>query len=163
MMLWRMLELEDKEEIMHTYWDKIVKILSAIAGGIAGLLGGWDTMLMVLAACMLIDYVTGWIVAIMGKSKKSETGHLDSNIGFIGILKKGLILLMVLLGAMLDKAIGQQNVFRSMVVWFYVANEGLSILENMALAGMPFPAGVKKALEQLKSKNDEPPDESKEY
>ena len=47
------------------------------------------------------------------------------------------------------------------VVWFYVANEGLSILENMALAGMPFPAGVKKALEQLKSKNDEPPDESK--
>lgn len=139
-------------------WDKAVKIFMTVLGAIAGALGGWDTMLMVLCVCMIVDYVTGWIVAIMGKSRKSETGHLDSNIGFVGILKKCLILLMVLLGSMLDKAIGQE-VFRSMVVWFYVANEGLSILENMALAGMPFPAGVKKALEQLKTKNDdEPPD-----
>ena len=115
-------------------------------------------MLMVLVGCMAVDYVTGWIVAILGKSKKTESGYLDSNIGFRGILKKCLIILMVLLGSMLDKAIGQQNVFRSMVVFFYIANEGLSILENMALSGVPFPATIKKALEQLKQKNDEPPD-----
>lgn len=139
-------------------WDKVIKILSAAAGAVAGLLGGWDTMLMVLVGCMAVDYVTGWIVAILGKSKKTESGYLDSNIGFRGILKKCLIILMVLLGSMLDKAIGQQNVFRSMVVFFYIANEGLSILENMALSGVPFPATIKKALEQLKQKNDEPPD-----
>ena len=139
-------------------WDKAIKILSAAAGAVAGLFGGWDTMLMVLLGCMIIDYITGWIVAIMGKSRKSETGHLDSNIGFIGILRKCLILLMVLLGAMLDRAVGQQNVFRSMVIFFYIANEGLSILENLALSGVPFPQGMKKTLEQLRDKNDEPPD-----
>ena len=143
-------------------WDKVVKILSAAAGAVAGLLGGWDTMLMVLVGCMVIDYITGWIVAILGKSQKTESGYLDSNIGFRGILKKCMIILMVLLGAMLDKAIGQQNVFRSMVVFFYIANEGLSILENMALSGVPFPKTIKKALEQLKQKNDEPPDEGPE-
>lgn len=143
-------------------WDKIVKWLSAIAGAVAGALGGWDVMLQVLAGIMAIDYATGWIVAIMGKSQKTESGHLDSNVGFMGILKKCLIILMVLLGAMLDKAIGQQNVFRSMVVFFYIANEGLSILENMALSGVPFPKTIKKALEQLKQKNDEPPDDGPE-
>ena len=81
----------------------------------------------------------------------------NSEVAWKGLIKKGLALLVVLLGALLDRAVGQ-SVFRNMVVWFYIANEGLSILENLAQAGVPFPAGVKKMLEQLRDKNDEPPD-----
>lgn len=139
-------------------WDKIIKWLAAAAGAIAGWFGGWDTMLKVLVGAMIIDYVSGWVVAIMGNSIKTESGHLDSNVAWKGLLKKGLALLVVLLGSMLDKAIGQ-SVFRDMAVWFYVANEGLSILENLALAGVPFPEGLKRMLEQLREKNDHPPDE----
>lgn len=138
-------------------WDKVLKTLAAIGGAIAGLFGGWDIMLKVLVVVMVIDYITGWIVAILGNSVKTETGHLDSNIAWKGLLKKGLALLVVLLGALLDKAVGQ-SVFRNMIVWFYIANEGLSILENLALAGVPFPTGMKNLLEQMKSKSDKPPD-----
>ena len=142
---------------LEATWDKIVKIMAAAAGAIAGLFGGWDTMLMVLVGAMVIDYVTGWIVAIMGLSAKTEGGHLDSRVAVKGLLKKGMEILVVLLAALLDKAVGQA-IFRNMVVWFYVATEGLSILENLALAGVPFPSGVKNALEQLREKNDKPPD-----
>ena len=139
-------------------WDKVLKFLAAAAGAIAGLFGGWDTMLQVLVGAMVIDYITGWVVAILGNSTKTDSGHLDSNVAWKGLLKKGLALLVVLLGALLDKAVGQ-SVFRNMVVWFYIANEGLSILENLALAGVPFPGGVKKMLEQMRKDNDKPPDE----
>lgn len=138
-------------------WDKIVKTLAAIGGAIAGLFGGWDTMLKVLVVAMVIDYISGWIVAIMGNSLKTESGKLDSEVAWKGLLKKGLALLVVLLGAMLDKAVGQ-DVFRNMVVWFYIANEGLSILENLALAGVPFPQSVKRMLEQMRQEHDQPPD-----
>ena len=143
-------------------WDKVVKTIAAIAGAIAGLFGGFDVMLQVLVGAMIIDYITGWIVAILGNSIKTASGHLDSNIAWKGLLKKGLALLVVLLGAMLDRAVGQQ-VFRNMVVWFYIANEGLSILENLALAGVPFPSSVKKMLEQMRDKNDKPPDDDHEH
>lgn len=144
---------------MYEAWDKIVKVLAMAGGAIAGLFGGFDTMLMVLVACMVIDYVTGLIVAWMGKSQKTESGHLDSKVGFVGIGKKALILLAVLMAALLDRALGGDSaIFRTMLIWFYVANEGISILENLALAGVPFPKGVLNALEQLKAKNDEPPD-----
>lgn len=139
-------------------WDKIVKTLAAVAGAIAGLFGGWDLMLRVLLIFMVTDYITGWVVAILGNSVKTESGHLDSRISWKGILKKGLALAVVLLGAMLDKAIGENAAFRTMAVWFYIANEGLSILENLALAGVPFPASIKNALEQLREKSDNPPD-----
>ena len=139
-------------------WDKIVKSLAAIAGAIAGLFGGWDLMLQVLVIFMITDYATGWVVAILGNSVKTASGHLDSRISWKGILKKGLALAVVLLGTMLDKAIGQEHAFRTMATWFYIANEGLSILENLALAGIPFPTGFKNMLEQLREKNDKPPD-----
>lgn len=139
-------------------WDKILKTLAAIGGAIAGLFGGWDLMLKVLLIFMVTDYATGWVVAILGNSVKTASGHLDSRISWKGILKKGLALAVVLLGSMLDKAIGQEHAFRTMAVWFYIANEGLSILENLALAGIPFPTGFKNMLEQLREKNDKPPD-----
>lgn len=144
---------------MIEVWDKIVKALAMLGGAIAGLFGGFDTMMMVLIACMVIDYITGLIVAWMGKSQKTENGHMDSKVGFVGIGKKALMLLVVLMAALLDRALGgDQAMFRTMMIWFYVANEGISILENLSLAGVPFPQAVLNALEQLKKKNDEPPD-----
>ena len=140
---------------MENAWDKVVKILAAIGGAIAGLFGGFDTMILVLAAFMAVDYITGLIVAWMGKSRKTETGHLDSKVGAKGIAKKGLMVLVVLAAALLDRALGADTaVFRNMVIWFYIANEGLSILENLALADVPFPQKLRDALEQLRKKND---------
>lgn len=148
---------------MMETWDKIVKVVAAVGGAIAGLFGGFDTMLTVLVACMAIDYVTGLIVAWMGKSQKTESGHLDSKVGFRGIGKKALMLLVVLMAAMLDRAMGaEQAIFRTMMIWFYIANEGLSILENLSMAGVPFPHRVKDALEQLKQKDNKPPDQEEE-
>ena len=142
-------------------WDKIVKILAAVGGAIAGAFGGIDTMMIVLVACMALDYMTGLIVAWMGRSQKTESGHLDSKVGFVGIAKKALMLLVVLMAALLDRALGtEQAVFRMMMIWFYIANEGLSILENLSMAGVPFPAGVLRALEQLREKADKAPEDT---
>ena len=142
-------------------WDNILKAIAACGGIVAGLFGGFDAMMQVLVACMAIDYVTGLVVAWMGKSPKTETGHLDSKIGFAGLLKKALILLVVFLAVRLDSVLPtDQAVFRSMMCWFYIANEGISILENLAIAGVPFPGALKTALEQLQQKANPPEKEA---
>ena len=136
-------------------WDKILKILAGVAGAIAGLFGEWNTMLTVLVVMMATDYISGWIVAWCGKSPKTEGGGLSSKVGFIGIAKKGFIMLLVLLATLLDRAIGgETSVFQSSLVLYYIANEGLSVLENAALLGVPFPDTLKRALETLREKED---------
>lgn len=142
-------------------WDKVLKILAGIAGAIAGLFGEWTTTLTILVVVMAVDYISGVIVAACGRSPKTEAGGLSSKVGFIGIAKKGIIMLLVLLATMLDRAIGNETmVFQTSLVFYYIANEGLSILENAALMGLPFPEKLKKALETLRDK-DEPPDKTK--
>ena len=141
-------------------WDKILKLIAGVAGAIAGLFGEWTTTMTILVILMATDYISGWIVALCGKSPKTESGGLSSKVGFIGIAKKAFIMVMVLLATMLDRAIGTgQMVFQSSLVLYYIANEGLSILENAALMGVPFPAKLKKALETLQEKEKEPPDD----
>ena len=140
-------------------WDKVLKILAAVAGAICGLFGEWNTMLTILVVSMTTDYISGWIVAWCGKSPKTENGGLSSKIGFIGIAKKAFIMILVLLATLLDRAIGGDTaVFQSSLVLYYIANEGLSILENAALLGVKFPAKLKKALETMKEQEDDPPD-----
>ena len=143
-------------------WDKILKWLAGIAGAIAGLFGEWSTTLTILVAVMAIDYISGVIVAACGKSPKSEAGGLSSKVGFNGIAKKGFIMLLVLLATRLDRAIGNETmVFQTSLVFYYIANEGLSILENAALMGLPFPEKLKKALETLRDQeNKKPPDKT---
>ena len=132
-------------------WDKILKILAGVAGAICGLFGEWTTTLTILVVVMAIDYISGVLVAACGKSPKTEAGGLSSKVGFIGIAKKGFIMLLVLLATMLDKAIGNETmVFQTSLVFYYIANEGLSVLENAALMGLPFPEKLKKALETLR-------------
>ena len=132
-------------------WNRALKALAAVGGAIAGAFGGWDGLLIVLVAMMGIDYVSGLVVAWMGRSQKTEYGGLSSKVGARGLAKKGLMLLVVLVGALLDRAMGAQTaVCRDAVCWFYIANEGLSMLENLALAGAPFPERLKELLGQKK-------------
>ena len=96
----------------------------------------------------------GVMVAALGLSPKSETGKLSSKAGFIGLAKKMFIVFFVLLGAALDAALGT-TVIQSMIICMYIANEGLSIIENASLLGMPVPKALADALEVMKQKSDE--------
>ena len=134
---------------MDRFFEKAIKALAAAGGAMAGLLGGWDALLRVLVGMMAADYLSGVIVAVLGKSPKTEYGGLSSKVGAAGILRKGLMLLVVLAAALLDSAMGGTNAMcRDAACWFYIANEGLSLLENLGLMGVPFPEKIKLLLGQ---------------
>ena len=141
-------------------WDKIIKGICAVIGVIAGLYGEWTTALSILAIMMGVDYITGVLVAISGRSTKTDGGGLSSKIGFIGIAKKGFIMLIVLVATQLDRAIGNTAmVFQTATTFYYIANEGLSILENAEAIGVPFPSFIKQRLETMRESKDKPPDQ----
>ena len=118
-------------------------------------LGGWDASLQVLIALMVADYITGVLVAaVWHNSSKSSSGALNSVAGFKGVLKKGMILVLVWLGVLLDHATGA-NYIRTAVVLFFIGNEGISLLENLGLMGVPYPTFLKKALEALHDQGDQ--------
>ena len=141
--------------------ERIIKALCAAAGAVAGLFGGWPAAMTVLVAVMGIDYVTGVLAGALGRSDKTEGGGLSSRAGFAGLARKGFIMLIVLLATLLDRAVGNAAmVFQSATAFYYIANEGISILENAARMDIPIPPGVRKALEDLKRRgeDDAPPD-----
>ena len=134
---------------MEKVWEKAVRGLAACGGAIAGMLGGWDPLLRVLVTLMAADYITGLLVAVMGKSAKTEYGGLSSKVGAMGLARKGLMLMVVLVAALMDSVMGTGSAMcRDAACWFYIANEGISILENVGLAGAPYPAKLKQLLGQ---------------
>jgi toxin secretion/phage lysis holin len=136
-------------------WDNITKALAAMVGAAAGLLGEWNVLLTVLAIFMVIDYLTGLIVAWRGKSPKTVTGGVSSKAGFDGLIRKFFIMVVILVATLLDVAIGNSTrVFQTAATMYYIANEGISILENTALMGVKYPAFIIKALEALRDKSD---------
>lgn len=144
---------------MENVWKTIVKVVLTVGGAVGGALGGWDPLLSVLIGMMAADYISGVIVAAMGKSQKTEYGGLSSKVGWIGLAKKGMMLLVVLIGTLLDGALGVDAMCRDAVCWFYVANEGLSLVENLNLMGVPFPNKIKEILgEKAEEPQYEPPD-----
>ena len=144
-------------------WDKIIKALAAVAGAVLGLFGEWSNLHTILTVLMLTDYVTGCVVAALGRSPKTESGGLSSKVGFVGLAKKGFIMAIVLLATMLDRALGNTSLmFQSATLCYYIANEGLSILENAGLLGVPYPAKLRKALESLREKDKEDEDDTEE-
>ena len=130
---------------MEQIWRGFVKGTVALGGAVAGAMGGWDAALKVLVAMMVIDYASGLIVAFMGKSNKTDYGGLSSKVGAVGLAKKGLMLCVVLVAALLDTAMGTA-MCRDAACWFYIANEGISVLENLNLVGVPFPAKLRELL-----------------
>ena len=134
--------------------NSVLLAAAAVAAGVGQLLGGWDEAIRVLVALMAADYLTGMLLALVWKrSPKSESGALDSRAGFKGLIKKGMMLLLVWLGVLLDGALGTTYI-RLAVILFFVGNEGLSLLENLGLMGVPFPGFLKNALEALREEGD---------
>ena len=128
---------------------KIIQTIAAVLSGVCGFLWGQlDGLLYALVAFMIIDYVSGVIVAVFRRELSSEAG-------FKGIAKKVLIMGLVAVGHILDTHIlGGGAVCRSAVIGFYIANEGISILENSAKLGLPLPKKLIAVLKQLKDDND---------
>jgi toxin secretion/phage lysis holin len=122
---------------------------AAIIGGwLTFLFGGWDMCIMVTASFMLIDYSTGLIVAWINKA-------VSSSVGFKGILKKSLILVVIIVATLLDRLLNDGVwVFRTLTCYFFIANEGISIIENTTKVGVPWPTKLVDALEQLKDKGE---------
>ena len=145
-------------------WDKILKYIAGAAGAVAGLLGEWNVALTILAILMVLDYLTGLIVAWRGRSPKSEGGGVSSRVGFDGLIRKFFIMIVVLVATLLDRVIGNSAaVFQTAATMYYIANEGISILENTALMGVVYPKFIMRALETMREENDEgedgkPPD-----
>lgn len=140
-------------------WKKILELLAAAGGAVASFFINMPPLVWILIAVMTIDYVTGLICGAMGKSQKTETGYLASHAAFLGLLKKALILSVVLLAALLDQAVSNgagiqfEAVMGATCLWF-IASEGLSILENVASIGVPVPKIMLKLLEVMRSKGD---------
>lgn len=127
-----------------------------VAGSvIASLFGGFDAALVTLLIFMGVDYVTGLIVAgVFHNSEKTENGTLESRAGWKGLCRKGVTLLVVLVGCRLDLVMGS-NFIRDAVVIAFVANETISIIENAGLMGIPIPSVISKAIEVLKKNAEE--------
>ena len=150
---------------MEKALENLLRVGAAAVGFIAGLYGGWSEAMTVLVVMMVVDYVLGCACALMGKSPKTETGHFWSKVAAVGILKKGVIMLVVLVAIQLDRAISLGGgvaptgvMFQSAATFFYIANEGMSILENAVLIGVPVPKRIKKMLEVMREENDDDDD-----
>jgi toxin secretion/phage lysis holin len=133
---------------MKEFWNFIQLIFSIIGGWLGYFLGGCDGLLYALIAFVVIDYITGVMCAITDKT-------LSSEVGFKGICRKVLIFLLVGIANILDvQVIGTGSVLRTAVIFFYLSNEGISLLENAAYLGLPVPQKVKTVLEQLHDRSE---------
>lgn len=134
---------------------EICLTIGLIGGVIATELGGWDTLLKALVIFIFIDYLTGLIVAgVFHASQKSETGALESRASLKGLFRKVGILLCVYMAVQLDLVIGTDFV-RNTVIISFIASEGISIVENLGLMGLPMPMILVNALDVLKKKAEE--------
>ena len=128
---------------MKEFWNTIQLIFSAVGGWLGYFLGGCDGLLYTLLAFVVLDYVTGIMCAVADHK-------LSSAVGFKGIFRKILIFALVGVGHLLDvQVLGAVGVLRTAVIFFYLSNEGVSLIENAAHLGLPIPAKLKAVLEQL--------------
>lgn len=134
---------------MKEIWTWIQLMIAAIGGWIGWFLGGADGFLYALIAFVAIDYITGVMCAIVDH-------RLSSEVGFKGICKKVLIFMMVGIGNIIDvQVLGQAGVLRTAVIFFYLSNEGVSMLENAGHLGLPIPAKLKDILVQLHNRSED--------
>lgn len=128
---------------MKEFWNMIQFLFAGVGGWLGYFLGGCDGLILVLLAFVVIDYITGVMCAVSDKK-------LSSAVGFKGICRKVLIFLLVGIANILDvQVIGTGSVLRTAVIFFYISNEGVSLLENAGHLGLPIPVKIKTVLEQL--------------
>lgn len=128
---------------MKEFWNVIQAVFAAVGGWLGYFLGGCDGLLYALLAFVVLDYLTGVMCAVADKK-------LSSAVGFKGICRKVLIFALVGIGHLLDtQVIGTGSVLRTAIIFFYISNEGLSLVENAAYLGLPIPSKLHKVLEQL--------------
>ena len=128
---------------MKGFWNTVQMVFAAVGGWLGWFLGGCDGLLYALVAFVAVDYVTGVLCAVADRK-------LSSEVGFRGIAKKALIFLLVGMANVLDvQVIGSGSVLRTAVIFFYISNEGVSLLENAARLGLPVPEKLKDVLAQL--------------
>ena len=133
---------------MKEFWNTIQLIFTATGGWLGWFLGGCDGLLYALIAFVVIDYITGVMCAVIDH-------RLSSEVGFKGIFKKVLIFLLVGVANILDVQVIETGcVLRTAVIFFYISNEGVSLLENAAYLGLPVPEKIKTVLEQLHSRSE---------
>ena len=134
---------------MKEFWNVILAAFAAVGGWLGWFLGGCDGLLYALIAFVVIDYITGVMCAIAEKK-------LSSEVGFKGICRKVLIFLLVGIANILDVQVIQTgSVLRTAIIFFYISNEGVSLLENAAHLGLPVPEKIKVVLKQLHDKSEE--------
>ena len=135
--------------------DDVLILLGAFGGLLAGFFGGWSSALTTLCYLIIVDYFTGFIVgAIFKNSLKTETGGLSSKVGWKGLSKKVLIMLYVIIGQRLDMMVGLHYIKDSICIGFII-NELISITENSLLMGVPVPKIITKAIDIIKTREDE--------
>lgn len=140
---------EMEEQMMKTFWNGIQLVFTLTGGWLGYFLGGCDGLLIALVAFVVLDYISGVMCAIADKT-------LSSEVGFKGICRKVLIFLLVGVANILDvQVIGTGSVLRTAVIFFYLSNEGVSLLENAARIGLPVPEKLKVVLQQLHNKSEE--------
>lgn len=138
---------------MKEFWTTIQIAFASIGGWLGWFLGGCDGLLYALLAFVVIDYITGVMCAIADHT-------LSSAVGFKGICRKVLIFALVGIGHILDtQVIGSGSVLRTAVIFFYISNEGVSLVENAAHLGLPIPEKLKAVLEQLHDRSEKDGDE----
>lgn len=123
--------------------ETLSAILATIYTTFIYLVGGFDVALQCLLILIVLDYITGIIKSYINKD-------LSSKIGFRGIVKKVAILILVMVSVIVDRVTGNTGAVRTLVIYYFVANEGLSIIENLGEAGLPIPSKLKEALNSLK-------------
>ena len=145
-----------RDFLMHTY-DLLLRGGAAVMGFFHGMGSGEHRCGILLLCLMAADYITGVIAAMLGKSPKTGAGRLSSAAGYKGLLHKGAMLLVLMLAAVLDWFIHDGNaMFFSAVCWMYIGNEALSLMENLALCGVPVPKRLRRHLEQFATETDSP-------
>lgn len=141
---------------MKEFWNMIQLVFAAIGGWLGWFLGGYDGLLYALIAFVVIDYITGVMCAVSDHT-------LSSEVGFRGICRKVLIFLLVGIANILDvHVIGTGSVLRTEIIFFYISNEGVSLLENAGHLGLPIPKKLKDILAQLHDRADGTDDEKED-
>lgn len=133
---------------MKEFWNTVQLVITGLGGWLGYFMGGCDGLLIALVVFMAADYITGVMCAAADKK-------LSSEVGFKGICRKVLIFILVGIANILDvQVIGDGSILRTAVIFFYLSNEGVSLLENAAHLGLPIPEKLKAVLEQLHDRAD---------